>query len=84
MQIDVLNYIEKFDNPSDAASLIKSLAEVMYPRPLKPFQVDQLKNVLIPGLPDFEWTIEYETYKEEPSNEEIALSVENPEGRSGC
>ncbi|MDW3652262.1 MAG: DUF1800 domain-containing protein [Bacteroidia bacterium] len=77
MRIDVLNYIEKFDNPADAASLINSLAEVMYPRPLKDFQVDQLKNVLIPGLPDFEWTIEYETYREEPSNEEIALSVEN-------
>lgn len=77
MRIDVLSYIEKFENPGDADSLIKSLEEVLYPKPLKDYQREQLKNVLIPGLPDFEWTLEYELYKGNQSNAEIAQSVEN-------
>ena len=37
----------------------------------------QLKDVLIPGLPDFEWTVEYSDYLADPSNQALEESVEN-------
>jgi hypothetical protein len=33
--------------------------------------------VLIPGLPDFEWSVEYSDYLSDPSNQALAVSVEN-------
>jgi hypothetical protein len=32
---------------------------------------------LIPGLPDFEWTVEYGDYVNDPTNEDLAMGVEN-------
>jgi hypothetical protein len=40
-------------------------------------QLDNLKEVLIPGLPDFEWTVEYGLYLNEPTNEVYKGAVEN-------
>ena len=39
-------------------------------------QIDVLKETLIPGLPDFEWTIEYQRYINDPDNEELKAGVD--------
>ena len=61
-EIDVLAIAASLDNPSDPNSLINELAQVLFTSPLGQDQVDALKEILIPGLPDFEWTVEYSDY----------------------
>ena len=39
-------------------------------------QVSALKEILIPGLPDFEWTVEYSDYLADPTNTALAFSVD--------
>ena len=40
-------------------------------------QRDFLKEVLIPGLPDYEWTIEYGDYLADPEDEDLRNGVLN-------
>jgi uncharacterized protein (DUF1800 family) len=76
VQVDVLTFVEKTSDASDPNVLIDELAELFYPQPLNQLQLDALKEVLLPGLPDFEWTIEYEEYKNNPSDVRLAASIE--------
>jgi uncharacterized protein (DUF1800 family) len=74
--IDVLSAIANIENSLDPNVLIQKLTELLLPWPLTQSQLDNLKEVLIPGLPDFEWTVEYGLYLNDPSNETIKLVVE--------
>ena len=47
-----------------------------YPRPMTDPQHDYFKEALIPGLPDFEWTIEYEEFLANPNNQMIRQTIE--------
>jgi len=76
IQIDVLAFAESLDNATDPNLLIENIAKIIFPRPLLPSQIEQLKELLIPGLPDFEWTVEYGQYLENPDNTELAMAVE--------
>ena len=74
--IDILQHISEFDDPSNPNSLIQELATIHLPQPLTENQSATLKEILIPGLPDFEWTVEYGRYLEDPQDEEVRISVE--------
>lgn len=76
LQIDVLSFISSLDNPSDIDDLIRDISLLLFPKPLPPSQVEILKDILIPGLPDFEWTLEYGLYLEDITDEELALPIE--------
>jgi hypothetical protein len=75
--VPVLDIVSKITDASDPDVLINKLAEIMFNYPIKTTQVKSLKEVLIPGLPDFEWTVEYSKYLSEPSNATLKKSVEN-------
>lgn len=75
--IDVIRAIEEIENATDPNALILSLTGTLLPWPLTQEQLDALKEVLIPGLPDFEWTVEYGLYLNEPTNETYRMAVEN-------
>ena len=60
--------IYKIENEEDPNALINGLADTLFPFSISQGQLDFLKEVLIPGLPDFEWTIEYSEYLAEPDN----------------
>ena len=51
------------------------MGALFYQVPLNEEDNNDLKEVLIPGLPDFEWTVEYGDYKSNPGNEEIKAAV---------
>ncbi len=74
--IDTLKLADKVPSGEDPNVLIKALVDVALPWPLTQSQLDSLKEVLIPGLPDFEWTIEYGAYKLDPTNESKKTAVE--------
>lgn len=76
IQIDVFDMVAQIDQAFDPNVLIEELAKRFYPQALTENQRADLKEILIPGLPDFEWTVEYNLYLEDPSNNEIKASVE--------
>jgi len=75
--IPVLNIVNGINNADDPNILINSLAEIMFNYPITTNQLDSLKDILIPGLPDFEWSVEYSDYLLDPTNQALAQSVEN-------
>jgi len=77
---DVLALAELVSEPSDADALITELCALLLPVPLSEDQLDQLKEVLIPGLPDFEWTLEWNKHKENPEDQALKNAVENALG----
>jgi len=75
--IPVLDIVNGINNAADPNILINSLAEIMFNYPITTTQLDSLKDILIPGLPDFEWSVEYSDYLLDPTNQILAQSVEN-------
>lgn len=75
--LDVLKIIADIPNVSNPNEMIDSLSQILYPRPLAAEQKDYLKDVLLGGLPDFEWTVEYGAYLSNPDNNAIKTSVES-------
>lgn len=76
-RVPVLEIVNNIANAADPNVLINSLAEMMFCYPITPAQVTSLKEVLIPGLPDYEWSVEYSDYRSDPSNTALGASVEN-------
>ncbi len=77
MQVDVLEFITSIDNPTDPNSVVEEFAKILFPKALSQVKLDLLKGVLIPGLPDFEWTAEYGEYAANPNNSQLANAVRN-------
>ncbi|MEP6793336.1 MAG: DUF1800 domain-containing protein, partial [Saprospiraceae bacterium] len=75
--IDVLKVVDAIPNSTDPNDMIQYLIDLVLPYPLTQVQLDYLKDVLIPGLPDFEWTVEYGAYLNDPTNDTIRMGVEN-------
>ncbi|MBO2008454.1 DUF1800 family protein [Hymenobacter negativus] len=68
--IDVLALAQSLPaaTASDCNLLIDEFVRLMLPISLTANQVDFLKNTLLPGLPDFEWTVEWQQYLAAPTN----------------
>lgn len=77
IKVEPLEWIEQLDNPNDPNDLINELARLLLPQPLLQNQLDALKEVLIPGLPDYEWTLEYNLYLANPDDENLREAVDN-------
>ncbi len=75
--IDVLKVVNGIPNSTDPNVMIQSLVDLVLPYNLSTEQLAYLKEVLIPGLPDFEWTVEYGLYLSNPSDDVIRMGVEN-------
>ncbi|MEM9258445.1 MAG: DUF1800 domain-containing protein [Bacteroidota bacterium] len=73
---DFLAWIKQIDNATDPNVLIDSITELLLPLPLSDRQKANLKEALIPGLPDFEWTVEYGDHLANPNDRDIAAGVE--------
>ncbi|UOQ98065.1 DUF1800 domain-containing protein [Hymenobacter sp. 5317J-9] len=53
---------------SDCNLLIAEFVRLMVPIALTANQLTFLKSALLPGLPDFEWTVEWQQYQAAPTN----------------
>jgi len=76
IKLDVLSVVNKLENATDPIVLIETIADTIFPFSISQGQRDFLKDVLIPGLPEFEWTVEYGEYLEEPDNPDKREGVE--------
>lgn len=74
--IPVLQIAASINNATDPNILITELANRMFNYEISESQLTALKEILIPGLPDFEWTVEYGDYLQNPNNIPLAISVD--------
>ena len=75
-RVDVLKLATVLDDPYDPNTLIEGFVKLLFPQPITQAQLIALKEILIPGLPDFEWTVEYTDYLANPNNANLAAAVE--------
>ena len=75
VKINVLDFVASLDNPSDVNDLINDIAKTLFAQPISQPQLVALKEILIPGLPDFEWNVEYSDYAS--GNTSLEEAVEN-------
>ena len=75
VKLNVLNFAASLDNPSDVNDLINDIAKILFAQPISQPQIVALKEILIPGLPDFEWNVEYSDYAS--GNTSLEEAVEN-------
>ena len=74
--MDLLGLIAVFDHPEDPNALIRQLSLLFMPFALTDEQYDFLKtDILIPGLPDYEWTEEYGNFIDNPKDENLRKAV---------
>jgi uncharacterized protein (DUF1800 family) len=73
--LDGLDLASSIPGAEDPNKLINGVSELLYPVPLGEAQKSFLKETLIPGLPDFEWTVEYLAYLSNPEDRDKKESV---------
>ncbi len=74
---DFLQFISTLENPSNVNDLINEICQLIYPRAINDSQKNIFKDILITGLPDFEWTVEYNNYLQSPDDLEGMEIIEN-------
>ncbi|MEO0469769.1 MAG: DUF1800 domain-containing protein [Bacteroidota bacterium] len=77
VQIQPLDMIGIVSDATDPNILIGELTQFYMPQALTQGQLDFLKEVLIPGLPDIEWTVEYNAYLNNPNDQNLRDAVDN-------
>lgn len=75
IRVDALEFIKTIDNPADPESVVEEFTKILLPKPLSQEQYDTLKAILLDGLPDFEWTVEYGLYAEDPDNSALSEPI---------
>jgi hypothetical protein len=76
-KVDVLAFVSNLDTPEVADDLIDQLVKTLFPQPITQAQHDYLKEILLPGLPDYEWNVEYSDYLNDPTNTNLANAVKS-------
>tara|TARA_B110000967_G_scaffold30874_1_gene29112 strand:+ start:94 stop:1716 length:1623 start_codon:yes stop_codon:yes gene_type:complete len=74
--VPVLQIAASIENSQDPNLLIQGLVDRLFNSEITQGQKDSLKAVLIDGLPDFEWTVEYSEYLGDNTNISLAISVD--------
>lgn len=70
IKIDPLALVQALPSATaaDCNLLIAELTKLLFPFPLTANQLAFLNDTLLPGLPDFEWTVEWQAYLAAPTN----------------
>jgi hypothetical protein len=67
-QIDLIAFIQGLSSPADPVQLIDDFALIFCAKGLSIEAKVKLKSILTNGLPDFEWSVQYDEYLKNPSD----------------
>lgn len=67
-EVNHIDFLDGLSNPSSAQDVIDDMVTVFCPKGLDALKKLTLKAILTNGLPDFEWTIQYNAYLTDPTN----------------
>jgi len=76
LYIDVIDFVAKFDAPFDPGAVVEELANLLFSYPISKEQHNQLKNILVPGLPDAVWGRALKTYLNNTDDLDLRDSLE--------
>ncbi len=57
--------------------MLDEIVSILLPKSITENQKAFLKEILIPGLPDYEWNVEYSEYSSDPGNTDLADAMRN-------
>lgn len=77
LKIDPFAFVQRISNPFDPNALVAGLAQLILAIALTSDQLTFLKGVLLPGLPDYEWTNEWTNYVSNPTDPTSLATVQN-------
>ncbi len=67
-KINSLDFVDNLSSPASAPDVIQDMVDVFLPKGATTAQKDTLRLILTDGLPDFEWTIQYNDYLSNPGD----------------
>jgi len=73
--INPLAFVASIELPYDPNSVIEEFAKILFPQPITNGQKTVLKEILLPGLPDYEWSVEYGEYLSNPNDTQLANAI---------
>ncbi len=76
MRANVLEMVKISDDPYDPVRIVRDWARLLLPQVLTESQIAALKEILVPGLPDYVWGVEYTNYEAAPNNNALRNTVE--------
>lgn len=77
LPIDWSGFISSLTNAYAVNDFIEEVALIFFPRPLHPDQLDGLKEALLQGLPDSEWSRQLGDYFASPNDNSVTRPVED-------
>src|SRR5260221_3770271 len=66
--IDPIAFANQVSDASDPNKIVPEFSQILFPISITDNQKPFLMDTLIPGLPDYEWTNEWNAYKADPTN----------------
>ena len=72
---DWFGFVASLTDPENVNTLLEDVTTLFLAQPPHPDQLQGLKEVLLPGLPDLEWTIQYREYLASPDNAEYVNPI---------
>lgn len=76
-EIDVFKLLASLDDPMDPNNMLKEISTLIFVTEISQDQLEFLKEALLSGLPDYEWTVEYSDYLVNPDDQGLADAVRN-------
>jgi hypothetical protein len=73
--VDQLAFLNGLSAPNDPVAVVDDMVLVFCPKGLSATNKAILKWVLTNGLPDFEWTVQYDSYIADPLNTAVSEPV---------
>ena len=74
-EVNHLDFLDSLSLPADPNAVIDDIILVFYPKGLDSTKRTTLKTILTNGLPDFEWTLQYNEYASDPTNPVVSDPV---------
>ena len=68
LKIKPVPLLSIISDPGDPNAVVDGLSRLLFPVALDQSQKDVLKNILLSGLQDIEWTVAYNDFKIDPTN----------------
>jgi hypothetical protein len=75
IRINPLHMMTLLNDPYNPDNVINEFVLMLFPQPITDGQHEVLKETLLSGQPDYEWTIEYSDYEANPDNSGLAESI---------
>jgi uncharacterized protein (DUF1800 family) len=72
-----LSFLNTLSQPSNAIQVIADIESMFAPKGFSNTTKNTLKSILTNGLPDFEWTIQYDEYIQNPNNTSFSSVISN-------